>query len=197
MFDDPFRLAVIIGSVREGRFGPTVANWFLGQARQHEDLVVDVIDLAEISLPATGQARPVSTGEYDSPEVRAFAARIDAADAFVVITPEYNHGYPGPLKIAIDSVHPEWQAKPVGFVSYGGVSGGLRSVEQLRAVFAELHAVTIRETVSFTMAHSQFDENGTPRDAETVNLAAKILLDQITWWARRLREARTAHPYGA
>jgi NAD(P)H-dependent FMN reductase len=82
-------------------------------------------------------------------------------------------------------------------VSYGGISGGLRSVEQLRAVFAELHAVTIRETVSFTMAHSQFDEDGQPRDAKTVNFAAKVLLDQIAWWACRLREAKAEHPYGA
>ncbi|REE99056.1 NADPH-dependent FMN reductase [Thermomonospora umbrina] len=197
MYGDPFRLAVIIGSVREGRFGPTVANWFVGQARQRQDLVLDVIDLAEIPLPPTGQAAPVSSGEYASPHVLSFASRIGAADAFVVVTPEYNHGYPGPLKIAIDSLNPEWHAKPVGFVSYGGISGGLRSVEQLRAVFAELHAVTIRETVSFTMAHSQFDEDGEPRDTETVNFAAKVLLDQIAWWACRLRESRAAHPYGA
>jgi NAD(P)H-dependent FMN reductase len=197
MFDGPFRLAVIIGSVRPGRFGPTVAKWFVGQAKQRNDLVIDIVDLADIPLPTAGQARPVSTGEYDSPEVRRFADRIGAADAFVVITPEYNHGYPGPLKIAIDALNPEWQAKPVGFVSYGGISGGLRAVEQLRAVFAELHAITVRETVSFSWAHAQFDKDGNPRDGETVNLAAKVLLDQIAWWARRLREAKAAHPYGS
>ena len=88
------------------------------------------------------------------------------ADAFVVVTPEYNHGYPAPLKELIDSVNAEWQAKPVAFVSYGGVSGGLRAVEQLRLVFAELHAVTIRDSVSFPGAWEQFDESGVLRNPE-------------------------------
>ncbi|MFI0424740.1 NADPH-dependent FMN reductase [Spongiactinospora sp. 9N601] len=197
MQSESFRLAVVIGSVREGRFGPTVANWFIGQVRRRDDVILDVIDLAETPLPPRGQARPVVTGEYDSPEVRAFAARIGAADAFVIITPEYNHGYPGPLKIAIDSLNPEWHAKPVAFVSYGGISGGLRSVEQLRAVFAELHAITIRETVSFSMAHSRFDATGRPLQPEKVNAAAKLLLDQLAWWARHIRAAKSLLPYGS
>src|SRR5918998_5196989 len=113
-----FTLAVIVGSVREGPFGPVVAGWFVGQAKQRDDVSVDVIDLADTPIPSTN-----------------YSSRIGAADAFVVVTPEYNHGYPGPLKTAIDSVGREWQAKPVGFVSYGGLSGGLRAVEQLRVVF--------------------------------------------------------------
>ncbi|MDR7301406.1 NADPH-dependent FMN reductase [Haloactinomyces albus] len=200
MSTTPLRLAVIIGSTREGRFGPTVAHWFVGQAEQHADMAIDVIDLADTAIPAEQQAQPapkVSTGEYASPQVRTFADRIGAADAFVVVTPEYNHGYPGPLKLAIDSLYREWQAKPVGFVSYGGLAGGQRSVEQLRPVFAELHAVTIRETVSFAMAPNRFDEHGQPHDPEVVNGAAKVLLDQLAWWAHALRDAREARPYNA
>ena len=128
---------------------------------------------------------------------RRKARPASAADAFVVITPEYNHGYPGPLKTAIDSVGSEWHAKPVGFICYGGRSGGLRAVEQLRGVFAELHTVTVRETVSFHGASAQFDQDGVPRQAEAVNTAAGILLDQLAWWACTLREARLVHPYGA
>ncbi len=176
----PFALAVIVGSVREGRFGPVVAGWFADQAKQRDDLSVDVIDLADTPIPSAN-----------------FASRIGAADAFVVVTPEYNHGYPGPLKTAIDSVGREWQAKPVGFVSYGGLSGGLRAVEQLRIVFAELHTVTIRETVSFHMAGARFDEHGAPREADVVNAAAGVLLDQLAWWARTLRHARATRPYGS
>ena len=86
--------------------------------------------------------------------------RVASCDAFIVVTPEYNHGYPAPLKALIDSFGPEWHAKPVAFVSYGGISGGLRAVEQLRLVFAELHAVTIRESVSFAGAWEQFDPEG-------------------------------------
>jgi NAD(P)H-dependent FMN reductase len=172
-------LAVIIASVREGRFGPVVADWFVGQAKQRDDVSVDGIDLADTSIPSTN-----------------FASRIGAADAFVVVTPEYNHGYPGPLKTAIDSVGREWHAKPVGFVCYGGLSGGLRAVEQLRIVFAELHTVTIRETVGFHGAHARFDEHGAPCEPAAVNTAAGVLLDQLAWWAHPLRRARAARPYG-
>jgi NAD(P)H-dependent FMN reductase len=181
--EDQLTLAVIVGSVREGRFAPVVANWFIGRAEEQTGVRLDVIDLAESGR--TG-------GLPDE-----FTARIDSADAFIVVTPEYNHGYPGPLKTAIDSVYAEWRAKPVGFVSYGGISGGLRSVEQLRIVFAELHAVTVRETVSFHMAGAQFDEDGRPRDPESVNAAAAALLDQVTWWAHALRDARRVRPYAA
>ncbi len=96
------------------------------------------------------------------------------------------------MKIAIDSVGREWHAKPVGFVSYGGMSGGLRAVEQLRIVFAELHTVTIRETVSFHGAHAQFDEHGAPREPAAVNTAVGALLDQLAWWAHPLQYARAA-----
>ncbi|WP_016697382.1 NADPH-dependent FMN reductase [Actinoalloteichus spitiensis] len=175
----PYRLAVLMGSVREGRFCPTVTRWFVDQAVNRPDIAtVDVIDPAELTL-----------------EDEEFGKRIGAADAIVVITPEYNHGYPGPLKTAIDSLLPEWQAKPVGFVSYGGVSGGLRAVEQLRAVFAELHAVTVRETVSFHGGYARFDDDGNPLDLDRVNQAAGALLDQLGWWAETLRAGRAARAY--
>jgi NAD(P)H-dependent FMN reductase len=172
-------LAVIVASVRPGRFGPTVAGWFAGQAALRPDVALDLVDLAE----------PADAAE--------FGARIDRADAIVVVTPEYNHGYPGPLKTAIDSAGAEWHAKPIGFVSYGGMSGGLRAVEQLRAVFAELHAVTVRETVSFHGAWAAFGVGGEPLDANGPAAAAATLLDQLVWWASALREARLARPYGS
>ncbi|MCL5947318.1 MAG: NAD(P)H-dependent oxidoreductase [Chloroflexi bacterium] len=191
----PLRLAVIIGSTREGRFGDTVARWFIHQAEQFPRLELDVVDLRDTPLPTVQQAGSVGSGVYASVQVRAFASRIDAADAFVVVTPEYNHGYPASLKLAIDSVYPEWKAKAVGFVSYGGQSGGLRAVEQLRQVFAELHTVTIRDTVSFPMARRQFDDEGMLRDPEWANTASKKLLDQLVWWANALRDARARQPY--
>lgn len=111
---------------------------------------------------------------------------VDAADAFVVVTPECNHGYPAALKRAIDAVRVEWPAKPVGFVSYGGLAGGLRAVEQLRQVFAELHAVGIRDTVSFHLAHDQFDSDGRLHNPHAANTAAATLLGQLAWWTRAL-----------
>lgn len=189
------RLGLIIGSTRLGRFGPTVAEWFLGHARARADLVVDVLDLAEIPLPVVQQAEPVVFGRYPDPDVIAFAERIGPADGFVVVTPEYNHGYPASLKLAIDSVYTEWNAKPIGFISYGGLAGGARAVEQLRQVFAEVHAVTIRETICFSLAHQQFDADGVLRAPEAADAAAKAFLDQLTWWAEALRDARARCAY--
>ncbi|MFV2019038.1 NADPH-dependent FMN reductase [Micromonospora sp. LOL_023] len=187
MSEKQIRLAVIVASTREGRFSETVSRWFVDQARQY-DVQVDLIDLADLDLPSRHRAEP-------TPEINELTSRTGAADAFAVITCEYNHGYPASLKFAIDSVLEEWKAKPVGFVSYGGLAGGLRAVEQLRLVFAELQAVTIRETVSFHMAHSQFDEKGQPHQTEAVSTAAKSFMDQLLWWANALRTAKAAVPY--
>jgi NAD(P)H-dependent FMN reductase len=181
--NERLQLAVIVGSTREGRFGGVVADWFAARAWARDDMTLDVIDLAEVDLPAV-------LPRHRPPAVEEFAARIDRADAYVVVTPEYNHGYPASLKQAIDLVHAEWRAKPVGFVSYGGISGGLRAVEQLRLVFAELHATTVRDTVSFHLAHTQFDERGEPRDPDGSSAAATTMLDEIAWWGRALRTAR-------
>ena len=185
----PLRLAVIVGSTREGRFADTVARWFVGELAGRDDVVVDVLDLIDLDLPA-------HLPRTRLPSVDAFAGRVDAADGFVVITPEYNHGYPAPLKQAIDLLRGEWQAKPVGFVSYGGISGGLRAVEQLRQVFAEVHAVTVRDTVSFHGAWQCFAD-GRPVDSVGPAAAVKTMLDEWAWWAEALRAARQSHPYAA
>lgn len=190
MSSEPLHLAVIIGSTRDGRFGTTVSDWFVAEARTRPDLVLDVIDLADADLPDRYPREP-------TPAVTAYAERLDRADGFVVVTPEYNHGYPAPLKQAIDLARREWQAKPVAFVSYGGLSGGLRAVEQLRQVFAEVHAVTVRDTVSFHLAHSAFDADGRPVDPVGPSAAGKKLLDQLAWWALALRDARARRPYAA
>jgi NAD(P)H-dependent FMN reductase len=185
------RVAIVLGSTRRGRFCPTVANWFTARARQYGNLDLDVIDLAEARLPDVLSDH----GEPLPEQVRALAPRLSAADAFVIVTPEYNHSFPAPLKTAIDWYLDEWKAKPVAFVSYGGMSGGLRAVEQLRLVFAEVHAMTIRDTISFYNYPDQFDHNGQPTHPEGANEAAKAMLDQLSWWAIALRNARTEHPY--
>lgn len=127
MTDKPLRIAVIVGGTRDGRFGPTVATWFVTQAESRPDLVIDTIDLADADLPAALPARA-------HPAIDAFTARLDDAGAFVVVTPEYNHSFPASLKQAIDVAQAEWNAKPVALVSYGGISGGLRAAEHLRLV---------------------------------------------------------------
>ncbi|MEU0374248.1 NAD(P)H-dependent oxidoreductase [Streptomyces sp. NPDC006283] len=190
----PLKLAVIIGSNRDGRFGPTVARWFLSRAARREDFSVEVVDLADADLPTALSYNP-------SPQVTAELAKVTpqlaGADVFVVLTPEYNHSFPAALKNLIDWHFTEWQAKPVGFVSYGGISGGLRAVEQLRQVFAELHAVTVRDTVSFHNAGALFDDAGNHRDPSAPDAAAKTMLDQLAWWGDALRSAKSVRPYAS
>ncbi|MFE1953771.1 MULTISPECIES: NADPH-dependent FMN reductase [Streptomyces] len=190
----PLRTAVIVGSTRDGRLSPTVADWFTTQARTHApETHFDVIDLADLDLPE----RHPSWGHQRTPDQADLAGRIADADAYVVITPEYNHSFPAHLKHFIDLHHTEWQAKPVGFVSYGGVAGGLRAVEQLRLVFAELHCTTVRDGVSFHRATADhFTPGGPADDPQGAAGAAKVLLDQLDWWAHALRTARAERPYG-
>lgn len=190
MPDPLLHVAVIVGSTRDGRFGSTVARWFVSQCEPRTELTLDLIELADVDLPAVFPTGP-------DPAVEAYVERIDRADAIVVVTPEYNHGYPASLKQAIDLARGEWQAKPVAFVSYGGLSGGLRAVEQLRQVFAELHTVTIRDTVSFHGAWRCFHSSGEPVDPDPCAAAAKLMLDQLVWWASALRTARASRPYAA
>jgi NAD(P)H-dependent FMN reductase len=172
----PFRLCIIYGSDREGRFCDIVAGWVRSEL-ERRDLPVSVVD------PLDGLGNDVRN------------AKLAAADAFVVVTPEYNHSFPAPLKAIIDAAKSEWEAKPVAFVSYGGISGGLRAVEQLRGVFAELHAVGIRDQVSFAFARSAFDPGGKPRDSEAVGQAFDVMFDRLSWWAEALSSARAKRPY--
>ena len=140
-------------------------------------------------------------GQEIQPEAKraidAFAERFAAADAFAVVTPEYNHSYPAGLKNAIDWHNRQWHAKPVGIVSYGGISGGLRATEHLRQVFAELHAVTMRDTVSFHNVWGYLDEGDSLSAPEPSESAAKVLLVQLGWWARALADAKSKVPYPA
>ncbi|MFD6887113.1 NADPH-dependent FMN reductase [Streptomyces sp. NPDC059957] len=193
--DAPLRVAVILGSVREGRQGPAVADWFLGVASTLGGLDLDLIDLADVDLPL------VMPGWGGTPDARAAAAlaevspRLAAAEAFVVVTPEYNHSFPAVLKNLIDWHREEWHAKPAGFVSYGGLGGGLRAVEQLRLVFAELHAVTVRDSVSLHGPWSGLGPDGVPRDTAVAEGAVKGMVGQLAWWGRALRDARASRPY--
>ncbi|MDC0765587.1 NADPH-dependent FMN reductase [Streptomyces sp. HD] len=193
----PLKLVVILGSVREGRFGEVVTNWFAGPAKEHGAFDVEVVDLAETELPLALPAIPpaMATEELRPAGMLPLSAKLAAADAFVVVTPEYNHSFPASLKALIDWHFTEWQAKPVGFVSYGAQSGGLRAVEQLRQVFAELHAVTVRDGVAFPFYWEAFGEDGSPNDTDGTNGAAKVMLDELAWWGRALHEARAKSPY--
>ncbi|MEC9067234.1 MAG: NADPH-dependent FMN reductase [Pseudomonadota bacterium] len=175
---DTFRIGLIYGSTRRGRLCDRVAQWVAERVAAHGGMAVETID------PAAGH------------DDRELARRIGRADGFIVVTPEYNHSFPAPLKALIDAANAEWHAKPVGFVSYGGISGGLRAVEHLRGVFAELHAVGLRDTVSFAAAWEQFGENARLHDPERSARAMAAMLRRLEWWTGALRHARGARAYG-
>jgi NAD(P)H-dependent FMN reductase len=186
----PLRVAILIGSTRQGRFAPVVADWFSGYIQTREEFLADTIDLAQAALPDVLSRNP-------EPAVETLRSRLAIADAFVIITPEYNHSFPAPLKTAIDWYSKEWRTRPVAFVAYGGCAGGLRAVEQLRQVFAELHSVTVRNSVGFAMAWEHFDEAGRLRNPERYEKAAGAMLDQLAWWGLALKEGRSIRPYPA
>jgi NAD(P)H-dependent FMN reductase len=180
-------LGLIYGSARPGRMCDTVADWV--KRRMAEWLVanIDIIDPADPVVAA-------AVGEQASGREH-LAIRIDHCDAFIVVTREYNHSFPAPLKAVIDSAKDEWAAKPVAFVSYGGFSGGIRAVEQLRLVFAELHAVGIRDGVSFMNVSRAFDSGGEPVDNRNPANALELMLKRLAWWANALKRARAERSY--
>ncbi|MFC4011976.1 NADPH-dependent FMN reductase [Nonomuraea purpurea] len=183
----PLRVAVIIGSTRVGRMCDTVGGWFAERARRRDDLAIELLDLAGYDFPGCYP-------QEATPSMCEFAVAIGRAEAFVVVTPEYNRSFPASLKQAIDFAYDEWQAKPVGFVAYGSGSTGFYAVEHLRTVFGALHAVTMPDWVGIDLLGADVDE-GRPRDADDRLRAVAALLDQLTWWGRVLRDGRREHPY--
>lgn len=183
MHQENLRVAVLLGGGRRGRTGPVIAAWFLDLVAARPGVDVDVLDVGE------------HWSDDQGTEATEFSRAIDAADAFVVVTPEYNHGYPGPLKSAIDSARKEWFAKPVAFVSYGGMSGGLRAVEQLRGVFSELHVTSVRTSVSLHNAQGLFMAGAGGEELRGAEAAVDEMLDQLAWWGESLRHARRDRPY--
>ena len=187
----PAHIVIIIGSTRPGRFADTVAGWFVPLAQAREDLTVDVADLRDFDFPYYDQ--PVPASRLSREQVPAgWAEVIERADGFVIITPEYNYGYPAVLKSALDCVYAEWNRKPVAFVSYGGWSGGTRAVQQLREVVVELQMAPIRGSLVIQFAPRAFAEDGSMKEPALYERAAAMMLDDLSWWAQALRAARGA-----
>ncbi len=194
MPDTPLHIKVIAGSTREGRFSDQAATWIKEEIKKQEGILVEVLDLRDYEMPFFNE--PISPGykqePYKNEAVARFTKKIAEGDAFVIVTPEYNHGTSGVLKNALDWVYQEWNNKPVAFVSYGGV-GGARAVEQLRLTAIELQMAPIRNAVHipgeqyFPVLFGKIEF----RDLFTV-LAnqSDIMIPQLLWWARTLKNAR-------
>lgn len=179
------KIGIIIGSIREGRKGESVGRWVHQQARERGDATYELLDLKSFEVPLlTAAVSPGSAQkQYDSAQVRAWSAAVDACDAFVFVTPEYNHGVPGALKNAYDSLGPEWRHKPVAFVSYGSV-GGVRAVEHWRAVVGNFHQFDVRAQVALSTFTDWSEGEFSPAALRTADLDA--MLTELTGITERL-----------
>jgi NAD(P)H-dependent FMN reductase len=186
------RLSIIIGSTRPGRAGLPIADWFADRARGHGGFEIDVVDLAELNLPMLDEPNHPRLRQYTHQHTKDWSARIAGSDAFVIVTPEYNHGYSAPVKNAIDYLHHEWHYKPVGFVSYGGVAAGTRAMQQLKQVVTALRMLPLTDAVNIPF-HTQFlDDDGRVQANEVMEQAADVMLDELVRVAETLRPLREA-----
>jgi NAD(P)H-dependent FMN reductase len=185
------KLLVIVGSTRPGRVGRPVADWIVRQATEHGGFEVEVADLAEIDLPLLDEPVHPAKGQYTHQHTKDWSARVAAADAFVFVMPEYNHSYNAALKNAIDYLNREWAYKPVGLVSYGGISGGLRAVQAIKPVVSALRMTPAVDAVTIPMVQSMVTD-GTFEPTDIVAASAKTMLDELVKLAAALEPLRTA-----
>jgi NAD(P)H-dependent FMN reductase len=177
------RLMVLFGSSRHARKGSVVAEWARRHAEQDSRFEIDYVDLQKLILPFFDEPlSPFSMSrrgkDYTNSEGKAWAERVAKCEGVIIVTPEYNHGYPAVLKNALDWVGPEWLDKPVAFVSYGGVSGGSRVVEQLRTVTIELGLIQVANPIHFPFFEGAFNERGEP-NRESTNESLKKMFDEL------------------
>jgi len=169
-------LQIVIASTRPGRVGLPVAQWFDGVARAQGDFDVEVVDLAEVALPLFDEPGHPIARQYLHPHTVAWSESVDRADAFVFVVPEYNHSYNAAIKNALDYLHVEWNYKPVGFVSYGGVAAGTRAMTALKPVVAALRMVPVVEAVNIPFVAQFIDDEGrfVPNDQLTFGAAGML-----------------------
>lgn len=183
-------LQVIIASTRPGRVGLPVGRWFEAHARAHGSFDVEVVDLLELGLPLMDEPNHPRMRQYTREHTRDWSAKVAAADAFVFVMPEYNYGFTAALKNAIDYLHVEWQYKPVGFVSYGGVAAGTRAVQMLKLVVTTLKMTPLSEAVSLPFVAQFIDEDGVFVPTELVQIAANDMLVELARVSEALRPLR-------
>ena len=173
------KLMIVIASTRPGRVGLPVAEWFRERAEEHGGFAVGLVDLAELQLPLLDEASHPRLRLYTQQHTHDWSAMVDDADAFVFVTSEYNYGYPAALKNAIDYLHHEWQYKPVGFVSYGGVAAGTRAVQQLKQVVGAVRLVAVVEAVNIPFVAQFIDDHGVLQANDVMEQAARAMLDEL------------------
>jgi NAD(P)H-dependent FMN reductase len=197
---DKLKIKIIIGSTRQGRFSEKPAQWIYEEAKKLEGVEAELLDLRDYPMPffESPMSPSMAQGKYENEVVQKWAAKIKEGDAFIIVTPEYNHGYPAVLKNAMDVIYPEWNRKPVGFVAYGSAMGA-RSVEQLRQVAVELQMAPIRNAIHIPVdiffaammgKGVQGPEMFEPIRKGPMGDPVERFFNDLFWWARALKYGR-------
>jgi NAD(P)H-dependent FMN reductase len=189
MTDQRLKIAIILGSTRPGRNGEAVSRWIYDIAKKRSDAEFELVDILDYNLPLLDEPIPPSMGQYSKDHTKQWAAKINSFDAFVFVTPEYNHGIPGALKNAIDFLFAEWNNKVAGFVSYGS-AGGVRAVEQLRLVMAEVKVATVRAQVQLSL-FTDFENFSKFNPASYHEKSVNTMLDEVIVCGNALRIVRS------
>jgi NAD(P)H-dependent FMN reductase len=182
-------VAIVVGSTRPGRKAAAVASWIHEHAQKRTDAQFEVVDVVDFKLPLLDEPVPPSLGKYEKDHTKAWAAKIASFDAYIFVTPEYNHGISGALKNAIDFLYAEWNNKAAGFVSYGS-AGGVRAVESLRLVMGELQIATVRAQVMLSLA-TDFEKYTTFKPDPKHDKAVTTMIDQVVAWGGAMKTLRT------
>ncbi len=186
------KLQVVTASTRPGRQGPAVARWFMDAAGRHGAFDVELVDLAEVNLPLLDEPNHPRLKKYEHAHTIAWSEKVDSADAFVFVTPEYNYSSPPALINALNYLYQEWNYKPAGFVSYGGVSGGLRSVQMTKNMITTLKMMPMVEAVSIPFFSKFIGGSGDFVAEDIHERSAAELLTELARWTEALKTLRTA-----
>jgi NAD(P)H-dependent FMN reductase len=183
-------LRIIIGSTRPGRVGKAVADWIAERAREHGGFDVQVTDLAELNLPLYDEPNHPRQRTYVNQHTKDWSALVDASDAFIFVTPEYNYSFNAATKNAIDYLFHEWQHKPAGIVSYGGIAAGTRATQMLKQVLTTLKIMPVPEAVNIPFVAKHIDEDGRLKPTEEMEQSATAMLDEVLKWTEALQPIR-------
>lgn len=186
----PLTLKVIIGSTRPGRKGPLVAEWATKTAKAHGGFDVELVDLADFGLPLLDEAAHPSQGKYEHEHTKRWSAAMDSADAFLFVSPEYDYFPPAGLVNAVQCLHREWRYKAAGVVSYGGITGGMRSSSQLKLLLGGLGVAAIPQGVSLPFYGQHIGEDGIFSPPEGAATQATGMLDELVKWSGALKTLR-------
>lgn len=182
-------LSIVIASTRPGRVGPTVADWFAGRAREHGGFDAKMVDLAEMRLPFLDEPKHPRFQKYENEHTRTWSATVASSDAFAFVTPEYDYSMPATLLNALQFLYVEWNCKACGFVSYGGVSGGTRSVQMAKQIVTALKMMPMAEMVAIPFVAKELKDGVYP-GSKAQDDAAKVLLDELARWTGALAVLR-------